>query len=102
MYMFVYVFLKGRRHQFSTNFGSILASFWKASGSKSQKKDAQERYKKTAPKKELRDGEKVMQQWHRRGLGALKQFHRHPGPHPLPGPTHYEHSTACFGARWRI
>ena len=38
----------------------------------------------------------------RAARGALKQFHRHPGPQTPSGPTHYEHSTACFGARWRI
>ena len=61
MYIFVYVFLEGRRHQFSANLGSILTSFWEAPGSKNQKKEGPERCEKRAPKTELRAGEKVMQ-----------------------------------------
>ena len=34
MYSVVYVFLEGRRHQFSANLGSIWAPFWEASGPK--------------------------------------------------------------------
>ena len=92
MYIFVYVFLEGRRHQFSANLGSILTSFWEAPGSKNQKKEVPERCEKTAPKTELRAGEKVTQdaplgasRRRAQGGGALKQFQGHPGPHPSPG-----------------
>ena len=61
MYICVHVCLEGRRHQFSTNLGSILTSFWEAPGSKNQKKEVPERCEKRAPKTELRAGEKVTQ-----------------------------------------
>ena len=92
MYIFVYVFLEGRRHHFSANLVSILTSFLEAPGSKNQKKEVPERCEKRAPKTELRAGKKVVRdarprQTRRRakGGGALKQFQGHPGPHPSPG-----------------
>ena len=92
MYIFVYIFLEGRRHQFCETLGSILMSFWGASGSKNQKKEVPERCEKTAPKTELQAGEKVTRDAPPRssrrraqGGGALKQFQGHPGPHPSPG-----------------
>ena len=85
MYIFVYVFLEGRRHQFSANLGSILTSFWEAPGSKNQKKEVPERCEKTAPKTELPAGEKVVRNappGGEQGGGALTQLQGHPGPHP--------------------
>ena len=60
MYMFVYVFLEGRRHKFSANLVSILTYFWEASESNNQETEVPERCEKTAPKTELRAGKKVV------------------------------------------
>ena len=82
MYIFVYVFLKGRWHQFSAIFGSILTSFWEAPGSTNKIKTLPERCEKRAPKTELRAGKKVTRDappgGKEEGGGALKQFQGHP------------------------
>ena len=63
------------------------------------KKQVVERHEKTAPQKGMRAGKKVMQlsapRADKRGGGALTKIQTHPQ-------THYEHTIACLGARWRI
>ena len=68
-YNFVNVFRDGRRQLFSANVGSIWAPFWEASGFKSRRNEVPERCQKTAPNKELRARQKVMQKHARGGVG---------------------------------
>ena len=102
------VFLEACRHHFFIDFSRFWPPFWEGFGRQNPKIHISEGFEKTVKKRKLRVTPKFMRAVQARGGSPNNPSIGVPRPPPeLPRPsqerlTHYEHTTTCLEARWRI